>query len=308
MIKSKILLIILLGFDFYTALCQPDNRASEKTLAYLKKFRAEFSNSMLAEKPEMIQSYFADDIRLMPELQKTVMTKTNVAAYWKLFGERFDTREFSRSETEIIDIGSRIVEIGFFSAKMNMRSDGKPVELKGKYFDLWEKKGERILLITQAWNYDHVIDFGDQLKFIELPSIIVAYEPHVPIDNPVRFELAALNNFMETVISQHDSKIWSQFYADDASWLYSGNPIVKGRKSLDDFFERHAKEIPLFEKLNVRNDRIDDLGKYVVEYASHIAIIRNGDFSGVFTGKDLVLWRREPNGSLKIFKHIGMYD
>ncbi|MEJ0057865.1 MAG: hypothetical protein WDN75_20785 [Bacteroidota bacterium] len=113
---------------------------------------------------------------------------------------------------------------------------------------------------------------------------------------------------MEIVIPQGDAKMWSQFYADDASWLYTGNSIVQGRKSLDDFFEKHVKELPIFEKLDVRNDRIDDLGNYVVEYASHIAIIRNGDFSGVFTGKDLVVWRREPKGPLKIFRHIAMYD
>jgi hypothetical protein len=66
--------------------------------------------------------------------------------------------------------------------------------------------------------------------------------------------------------------------------------------------------MPIFEKLDVRNDRIDDLGNYVIEYASHIAIIRSGDFSGVSTGKDLAIWRREPNGALKIFRHITMYD
>ncbi|HEU5289344.1 MAG TPA: nuclear transport factor 2 family protein [Cyclobacteriaceae bacterium] len=308
MIRHKILLIILFAFHFYTALCQANSSVSENTLTHLKKFRTHFSKSMLDENPEMIQSYFADDIRLMPEFQKTIITKANVTLYWKLFGGRFDTQEFNRTETEIIDIGSRIVEIGSFSSKMKSKSDGKVFELKGKYLDLWEKRGDQILLLTQAWNYDYAINFGDQLKFPEVPSVIVAYEPHVPIDNPIRFELAAINDFMETVISQRDSKIWSQFYADDASWLYTANSIVQGRKSLDDFFERHAKELPIFEKLNIRNDRIDDFGKYVVEYASHVAIIRNGDFSGIFTGKDLVLWRREPNGSLKIFKHIGMYD
>lgn len=66
--------------------------------------------------------------------------------------------------------------------------------------------------------------------------------------------------------------------------------------------------MPIFEKLDIRNDRIDDLGKYVIEYASHIAVIRNGDYSGVGTGKDIRIWRREAGGSLKIFRHMAMYD
>ena len=64
----------------------------------------------------------------------------------------------------------------------------------------------------------------------------------------------------------------------------------------------------MFEKLDIRNDRVDDLNDFVIEYASHIAIVRNGDWSGVFTGKDLAIWRRTKNGSLKIFRHIAMYD
>lgn len=191
---------------------------------------------------------------------------------------------------------------------MKLKSDGRNFELKGKYIDLWERKGEQILLLTQAWNYDHAVNFGDQLKFADVPSVIIAYEAHLPVDNPVRFELAALNRLMEKSITEHDAKIWSQFYANDASWLYTGNSLVQGRKSLDHFFGAHVKEMPIFEKLDVRNERIDDLGNYVIVYASHIAIIRNVDFSGVFTGKDLAVWRREPNGSLKIFKHIGTYD
>jgi hypothetical protein len=49
-------------------------------------------------------------------------------------------------------------------------------------------------------------------------------------------------------------------------------------------------------RLDIGNDRIEDLGNYVIEYASHMAMIRDRVFSGVFTGKDLAIWRREPNG------------
>lgn len=308
MIKPAFIVIMIFMAGFSNAIGQPNTNANEKVLAQLKKFRTDFSKSMVDEKPGNIQPYFTDDIRLMPEFQQTILNKSNVSSYWIAFAARFDTQEYNRSETEIIDIGSRIIETGSFSTKMQSKSDGKIFELKGKYVDLWEKKGAQLLLLTQAWNYDHAINFSEQLKFTEVPSTIVAYQAHVPIDNPVRFELAALNRLMETVIMQGDAKTWSQFYANDASWFYTGNTIVHGRKALDDFFERHVKELPIFEKLDVRNDRIDDLGNYVIEYASHIAIVKNGNFSGVFTGKDLVLWRREPNGSLKIFKHIGMYD
>ena len=45
-----------------------------------------------------------------------------------------------------------------------------------------------------------------------------------------------------------------------------------------------------------------------MEYASHVANRRSGDHSGVNTGKNLKIWRREADGSLKIFRSIDMYE
>jgi hypothetical protein len=114
---------------------------------------------------------------------------------------------------------------------------------------------------------------------------------------------------MEATIMQHDAKIWSQFYSDDGMFLYSRHPVYKGRKALDEFLEKHVKEdMPIFEKLDIRNDQIDDLGDYVIEYASHIANWRKGEYSGINTGKDIRIWRRGVDCSLKIFRAMGMYD
>ncbi len=70
----------------------------------------------------------------------------------------------------------------------------------------------------------------------------------------------------------------------------------------------HVKELPVFEELDIRNDRIDNLGTFVIEYASHIASWKNGDSSGVGLGKNIRIWRREADHSLKLFRAIGMYD
>jgi hypothetical protein len=112
-------------------------------------------------------------------------------------------------------------------------------------------------------NYIHPVAYADDLRFEEVPTVNVALQSHVRIDNQVRFELAALNRLAEVTISQHDARIWSQFYADDAMFIYSQHPIYRGRKEMDAFFEKHVKELPVFEKLDIRNDRIDDLGNYV---------------------------------------------
>jgi ketosteroid isomerase-like protein len=292
-----------------TSQAQSNTTPDSITTAYLKQFRQDFVKAITAGKPEIINGYCGNDIRLMTETQKTMIGKSNALLYYKSFLQRFTVMQYTRQEFEILDLGMRVIESGEFKEKLKLKSTGKEYELYGKYLNIWEQKpGGALLLITEAWNYNHRVEIADQLLFPEVPTVNVAMQSHLPIKDNISFELAALNTFQEKVITEHDAKIWSQFYADDYILFRIGNPLYRGRKQIDSFLEAEAKELPVFEKLDIRNDRIDNLGEYVIEWASHIAIVRNGNWSGVGTGKDIRIWRREKNGALKIIRGIGTYD
>lgn len=306
---KKRFILLLVAFINLTALpVWAQTNVDEKTLAFLKQVISDYNKSFLNKKPEMLGTYYREDVRLMPPFQKTIVGRENLVAYNKAFGNRFDILEYNRTELEVLDLGSMVSEIGTFTMKMKIRTTGKTYDLKGKYLNLWGKENGKLSLMTEAWNYDQAIDFTDQLKFKEIPNVDVALSSHVRINNNISFELAALNRLLEATISQQDAKIWSQVYSDDAILCHSGLALLKGKKEIDGFVIEHCRELPIFEKLDIRNDRIDHLGNYVIEYASHIATVRNGDWSGVGVGKDLRIWRREKDGSLKIFRHIGSYD
>jgi len=84
--------------------------------------------------------------------------------------------------------------------------------------------------------------------------------------------------------------------------------FIKPNPEIDAFLKEPVNQLPVFEQRASRNDQIDELGPFVIEYTSHIALVKNGDWSGVSTGKDIRIWRREPGGSLKIFRQMAMYD
>jgi ketosteroid isomerase-like protein len=288
---------------------QSNLSVDENSLTYLKKFRSEYCKNVVGKKPELLKAYYGENIRLMPEFQKTIRGQKNALLYHYAFSNRFDVLECSRVENEMLNLGSRIVELGVFSMKLKLKNTTKEHEVRGKYVNVWVKaENAKLLLVTEAWNYNQKLEIEDQLRFTEIPVFDVALATHLPIKSPISFELAALNLLMEATVAQHDAKIWSQFYTEDGMFLYSRNPMYKGRKELDEFLENHCKELPIFENLDIRNDEIIDLENYVIEYASHIASWRGGDYSGVGLGKDLRIWRREKDCSLKIFRHIGMYD
>jgi hypothetical protein len=274
----------------------------------IEKFRISYADHMLKGNASSLSPFIDDHVRLMPEFQMTVKDKQNVLLYYGAFHKRFSVTAYSRESSEILDLGKRVVEWGQFTQSIVQKATKSKMELRGKYMDVWIKgSGDKLTLVTQAWNYNHDINFADSLKF-NVPTVNIASAAHTPVTDNISFELAGLNELMESIIIQHDARRWKMFYSDDGNFLYSRSPVFQGRKALDQFIDDHVIGLPIFEKLDIRNDQIDYLGEYVIEYASHTAFVRGEGWSGTGTGKDIRVWRREKDCALKIFRHIGMYD
>jgi len=309
--KSVIYLYLsaILCLDASTLIGQSLNQTDEKTTAFLKQFRSDYSKHMLNSGQELIAGYYADEIRLMPAFQKTIVRKDNALVYHKAFAARFYIKEYERKAIETLDLGARVVETGTFTMKLKLKSTGKDYEVIGKYQDIWKKlETNKLSLITQAWNHNDRTEIDEHFRFVEVSAVQTAFQAHVPINSNISFELAALNKLLEVCIIQGDNKVWSQFYTDDVMLIANFNTIQQGRKAVEKYLEKEVNEMPVFEKLDIRNDEIDYLGAYVIEYASHVANWRFGESSGVNTGKNIRIWRREPDGSLKMFRQIGSYD
>ena len=251
----------------------------------------------------------AETLRLMPVTQPTVFGPANAAAYYRAFLARFVVRDYTRTSAGQFDLGARVVEIGRFTQKLTHRNTGEPFDLTGKYLDAWEKLPDGALqLVTAAWNSDTWLPNAEEMRFPDVSSVRTAFEPRAPINSEVSFELAALGLLHEAAVVQHNATLWSRFYADDAILLANNGGLYAGRKAVDDYIAAHCPQLPVFEKLDLRIDRIEEFGDYVFGYASQVANWRRGEASGVSTGKNLRVWRREPDHALKIVLAIGAYD
>ena len=277
--------------------------------AVLDRFRSDYTKSLVEAAPDRAIAPAADDVRLMPAYQWPVLGKNNAATYYAAFLKRFRVREFRREAGGAADLGGGIGEYGTFEQTLIRRDTGAEHAIRGKYLDLWMRQPDgSVRLVAQVWNYEGQLPFGDDLRFADVPAVVTAYRARVLVKAGISFELAALDEFHGVVITQHDAGRWSLFFADDAVLMPNYATTRRGRAEIDEFIQAHTRELPIFEKLDIRNDRIDDLGRYVIEYASHVANWRNGDSSGVNTGKDLRIWRREAGGGLRLFWQIGNYD
>jgi len=304
-----VLLILSIILKTNTAFSQSPKPA-EKDIVFLKKFRQDYITHLTSGTPVNLQRYYADTLRLMPPFQKTLIGKQSAIAYHQAFLDRFKILDFSRQEIEILDLGNQLMETGTLQLRLTLKSTSKEFQIQGKYLNLWQKRSEGDpLLLTEIWNYDQFYnDLHHHLKFESLPSAHDAMLPNVPITNSIRLELAAYNRLLDATVTQHDASTWSLYYSNDAILLTNYYPAFHGKKAINDYLQAHVKEMPTFEELDIRNHRIDDLGMYIVEYASHIASWKNGNSSGVGLGKNIRIWRRDPNHVLKLFRAIGNYD
>ncbi|WP_341839213.1 DUF4440 domain-containing protein [Chitinophaga caseinilytica] len=288
---------------------QRSTQADPQTLAFLQRFRQDYASALTTGEPAKIAQHFADSIRLMPEFQLTVWTKANAKHYYRDFLQRFRVTQFNSDVMEVMDLGRMVVEFGTFTEILQQAGNGKTDTLQGKYANIWQRSPQQPLRLTaQAWNYSHPVQIAEQLVFRDVPAVNMAFRAHVNVNDPLSFELAAYNGLQEKVVTEHDPVRWNQFYSDDFLFFYSNHPAYKGRAAITAFLDDHVKHLPVFEKLDIRTDRIEDLDGFVIEYASHTAIVRHGDWSGVATGKNIYIWRREKNGILKICRGVAMYD
>lgn len=287
---------------------------SRETRATLDAFRDAQVRGYLAGDPQAMLVHLGDAVRVMPGYQKTVLGKADATTYHQAFLKRFTVSAYERQPIEVVDLGPRVIEMGRFTMTLAekdpaAKGSAEAHTLAGKYMDLWEKTSAgKLALHTAGWNYDQLPKIADQLRFAEVPSVHMALAARVPVTAGISLELAASNKLQESVILQHDGKTWALFYADDAILLANHGGVVSGRKALDEYSVAHAKALPVFEKLDVRTDKIDESGKYVVEYGTGVAIWKVDDYSGVSLGKNIRIWRRADDGALQIWRAISMYD
>lgn len=305
MTTKAIILFVLISQTAFSQSLEPDKNSR----TYFQKYTDAFIQSIKNGKPEMIEEYLTTESRVMAPFQKTVVSKANAILYYQAFAKQFLVDDYISSEIEVLDLGTRFIQDGTFTMKLSVRTDKRKIEFKGKYMNVWEKRQDgKHMLIAICWNPDERSDFGDLFRFNSVPVFDVALAGHTPINNNISLELAAYNRLQETVISEGDSKVWAMYYSDDVILLSNNGPLLRGRKEVDEYMHKHVKDMPTFEKLAIRNDRIDVTGNYIIEFASHIAIVRDGDWSGTGLGKDIRVWRREKEGYLKIIRGIGAYD
>jgi len=158
--------------------------------------------------------------------------------------------------------------------------------------------------LPEAWNYNHWVDDWGRFAFPELKS----YD-HFSVElKEVPLQVTALNKLSEEIISKHDPKRWTQLYDDEGMLLYSHSPLYQGKPAIKAHLEEHVKGLVVFNNLDIGNYFLEELDEYIIELGNHQVNWANGGRQGLSKGKNIRIWKKHSDGSIKIFRQTAMYD
>ncbi len=275
----------------------------------IEKINSEVSKALIDKKIQSSMRYYNNDAISMPEYQASLIKKEKIENYYSLLTKRFNIKSYDKEITEIIDLDKQVIEIGNFKTAYHLIETDTTLKLNGSYLNIWGRtKNGEIKVLVESWNYRHDVKNKELFTFLELGKSSWN-DSYLKIDTTsVAFELASLNQLMVKTVSSHNPHLWSQFFTTDAKYIYSHTPVQSGKIEISEHLTAHCKHLPKFDKLLIGNNRINVLKEYVIEYASHYVDWSFGETKGVSTGKDIRIWKRMPDCSLKIYRQIAMYD
>jgi ketosteroid isomerase-like protein len=216
----------------------------------------------------------------MAEANPSIFGRVNAGLYFHAFFERFEIEQFEKSPLKSINMGEAILEAGAF--KLNMRNNnGDLRELTGNYANLWKKSAAgEWQMEADVWNYDQWVDFKDELTFPSVPSVRTALLARVPPKDSRTIELAAYQKLNSTAVIQGDPLIISYLFAEDALLFPNYSKALDGREAIYSWWQHHVSELPIFDFIHNRMDKLEYDGEFVIQFASHAAAWRNDNGSG----------------------------
>jgi len=249
--------------------------------------------------------FYTEDSYLMGEYQNVLKGKSNINGYFSAFLNRFHVTHYEKERLELLDMGEWMLETGSFKMKLHHKKNDTRKMYEGKYQNLWKRQENGDWKIfAEAWNYNHSVDNWEQFDF---PNIN-AYDHLNAIVSNCPTQVLGMNLLSEEIISNHDEKTWSELYDDHAMLLYSHSPLYNGKNSITAHLREHVKTLPTFNTLDISNFFVVELEKYIIELGNHSTDWSYDEDRGLSTGKNIRIWKKKDNGSIKIYRQTAMYD
>lgn len=251
-----------------------------------------------------LADFYLPDARCFVDAQPMLRGRAAILAYRQRMQERRRTRELAFAPLGRVDLGSTSVAYGTWTAQRQW-ADGAAERAEGNYIHAW--RGRRLL--AEVMGYAARRARPEQDHVAELAPAEDAGVPPPGGDPAVAAELAALNARIASGVANHDADKRLSVYADDAVLMPFAERPLRTRAVFEPYLRAYvANGSGASFKVKVYNDGFEVLPGHVLEYSRFRVDWRAGQDGGVVSGGGLRLWRREPDGTLRMRLEGGTHD
>jgi ketosteroid isomerase-like protein len=266
--------------------------------------------AMIAHDMDARMRLYRADAKSMPEYQPAMYDPDQIASYHRAMAARRRVTNYVPVTTEIFDLDGAALEIGTFAIAWKL-ADGTVQEERGKFAHVWAEEPDGSLrLKSETWGFFRPLP-NPAAFAVDMPERApAASAPSTAADRALAEELAARNAGMVRAVSTRDAEAKIADYTDDAIYMPFAEPSKNGIGEIRAHLVPYTKAGAgvAFDRVRVWNVGFEKLGSYVLEYPKFRVEWSMPGQSGVVKGGGLRLWKRMPDGTLKLHRQIGTHD
>jgi len=245
-----------------------------------------------------IKGISSSDAIFMLEYQRTLRGHTHIKAYYtQLFAEQ-KISTMHREFQETIELGEFSIGIGSFNKTWTRISDGHTIVHDGKFWCIWRKTDGKYALFAYAEGYHR------ELCSDEFTTIDLGIQPK----GKTNLELKAYAALDEKAIRNWDPEIRIELFADDAIFYPFADTAKAGMDVLKLYLRAYHQ--PGVEIDYIRGEPFEyfNFQGYVLQFSTFEVDWRFKEASGTNTGKGIRIWKRQEDGSLRIYRQIALHN
>lgn len=251
-------------------------------------------------------AFYLEDSLSLHDSQPALYGRAHIRAWHTAMRARRQITAYRPEVREVFDFDLTLIETGDFNISWQM-TNGQIETASGKYLLVWEKQADgRLRLKAEVRNWV-APPIDESAFFVELAP----QTPPSPPDTALAAELSLLNERNATGVKNHDLAMRLSFYADDTLLMPRNTTPKSGMAQIRPYLTAYVENGrgATFDTVRVWTEDFQDLGRgYVLEYFRFQVDWLAGDKAGTVSGGGVRLWRRGPDGDLKIFREIGTHD
>lgn len=278
------------------------------------KQRIQKSSTILtiAEKNDDIKTFLAlyeENAISMHDYQPMLRGINDIETYYKEIFRRQRIKVFQREIEEVINLGkTTIVEIGTFKKECSVQEADSILVLNGKYCCVWNIQADGSLKIKgEIFGFFHEIKSPENFV-VSLQNHFVESDIHKESEIPI--ELRAYNALMEKYVKNGEGALRSQFFTNDGRFMPFSHPTLTGMDELKPYliaYDTRGVDFK-FDFLSVYTYDYEYFDEYVLEYPKFKVKWSTPSASGVAEGKNIRIWKRQRDKSLKLYLEISTHN